>query len=282
MLRRAANPTQSTQPITSHEPMGRFAWWTVYEAKAKRTRELAKNGHFATRGAFRSCITHGVVEWDAEFKDLRHWRLISEESTGGISISPRVYYPELSGGFDFDNVDCGGTKDAVKTELFPARCFAQMRLYCPERRKKRYCSAFSVVEVVIAAALIGMSVVSLVVAMTVGFAMVRSSREDVRATQIMLQKMETLRLYTWSQLQDNTYLVPNFTERFNPSATNGTLYYGTIAVTPTSGLPSGYSDSMRVVTVTVQWTNYVRAQPIPHERQMQTYVAQNGIQNYVY
>ncbi len=66
--------------------------------------------------------------------------------------------------------------------------------------------------------------------MTVGFAMVRSSREDVRATQIMLQKMETLRLYTWSQLQDNTYLVPNFTERFNPSATNGTLYYGTIAV----------------------------------------------------
>jgi len=158
-----------------------------------------------------------------------------------------------------------------------------MRLFCPERRKKRYSSAFSIVEVVISAALIGLSCVSLVVGLTEGFSMVRSSRENVRATQIMIQKMETLRLYRWDQLLDTTnYLVPNFSEYFNPNASNSAFYAGTIALETPTNLPSGYSDSIRVVTVTVRWTNYIGARPFPHERQMQTYVAQNGIQNYVY
>ncbi len=158
-----------------------------------------------------------------------------------------------------------------------------MRLICLEKRRKRYSSAFSIVEVVIAAALIGISSVSLVVGLTVGLAMVRSSRENLRATQIMIQKMETLRLYNWSQLLDTTnYLVPNFTEYFNPNSSNGTVYTGSVVLSVPTSLPPAYSSTMRVVTVTVNWTNYVRAQAIPHTRQMQTYSAQNGIQNYVY
>jgi hypothetical protein len=36
---------------------------------------------------------------------------------------------------------------------------------------------------------------------------------------------------------------------------------------------------MRQFTVTLQWTNASR---IPHSRTITTYVAKNGIQNYVY
>jgi len=113
--------------------------------------------------------------------------------------------------------------------------------------------------------------------------MVRANRENLRATQIMVQKVETLRLYNWGQLLDTTnYLVPHFSEYFNPDLSNGVLYNGTVTLSLPTNLPPAYTNNIRIVTVSVSWTNYVRAQPIAHTRQMQTYAAEYGIQNYVY
>ena len=39
---------------------------------------------------------------------------------------------------------------------------------------------------------------------------------------------------------------------------------------------------MRTITVTVYWTNYNGAKPIVHQREMQTRVARNGMQNYIW
>src|SRR6266404_3517829 len=55
-------------------------------------------------------------------------------------------------------------------------------------------SAFSLVEVVVGAALLAMLSISLLAAFSAGLGIVRAGRENMRATQILMQKTETLRL----------------------------------------------------------------------------------------
>jgi type II secretory pathway pseudopilin PulG len=143
-------------------------------------------------------------------------------------------------------------------------------------------SAFTIVEVVIAAGLIAISCVSLLIALSMGFSTVQASRENLRATQVMVQKMETLRLYNWTELQATNFVLPTFSEYFNPLKTNGVLYVGQISLSVPTNLPPTYTNQIYAVTVSVSWTNYVRGQPIVHNRQMQTYSAAHGVQNYVY
>ena len=50
-------------------------------------------------------------------------------------------------------------------------------------------------------------------------------------------------------------------------------------------VPNDYKDNMRALTVTIYWTNYLQkpnTNVIVRSRQMQTYVARFGMQNYVY
>lgn len=115
-----------------------------------------------------------------------------------------------------------------------------------------------------------------------GFSTVQATREDLRATQVMVQKMETLRLYNWTELQASNYIKPTFTTYFDPTTSKGVLYAGQITLATPTGLPANYKDQMYSVTVSVCWTNYVRGQAIVHNREMQTYAALYGIQNYVY
>lgn len=156
-----------------------------------------------------------------------------------------------------------------------------MKIKGPTRLKK-CASAFTLAEVVIASGLIAISCTSLLIALSMGFSTVQANRENLRATQVMVQKMETLRLYNWSELQASNFFNPTFSEYFNPVSTNGVLYVGQISLSVPTNLPSNYSNQVYTVTVSVCWTNYVRGQAIVHNRQMQTYAALYGIQNYVY
>src|SRR5438094_10149562 len=70
-------------------------------------------------------------------------------------------------------------------------------------------SAFTLVEVLVAVLVVSIAVVSLYAGVSSGFALVKLAREDLRATQIMLQRMEAVRLYTWSQITDATYYSTN-------------------------------------------------------------------------
>lgn len=153
--------------------------------------------------------------------------------------------------------------------------------------------AFSLIESMVAACIVGVLFVSLYGGITAGFGALGSARENLRATQVMIDKMETLRLYSWTQVStfgsSTSYIPSTFTESFYPTTTNysdstvstgatgsGFIYYGTVAVT-NSGFSQNYSNSIKLVTITLNWTNGVA-----RSQSMSTYVGQYGIQNYIY
>jgi hypothetical protein len=161
-----------------------------------------------------------------------------------------------------------------------------MNLHTLRLRSRRARAAHSLPEAIIAVLIVGTMLVSLYAGFTSGFAVVKLARENKRATEIMLQHTESLRLYTWSQLLDtNNYLKPTFTEYFDPlgetSESKGLVYSGSVALSSLVDFPGAYSNDMRLVTVSVYWTNYNGNLEIVRGRQMQTLVARHGIQNYV-
>lgn len=157
--------------------------------------------------------------------------------------------------------------------------------------RRRAVQAFSLVEVLAAAMVVAIIFSVLFVGTSSTFDLLGASRENLRATQIVVSRMEGLRLCTWSSSQlFNTNVVPKtFKDSFYPlglnSTTNyGTLYSGTISVTTNFALnpPATYSNKLALVTVTVKWTNTQGKTPVVHERSMNTFVAQYGVQNYIF
>lgn len=148
-----------------------------------------------------------------------------------------------------------------------------------ERRRRQW--AGSVLEVVVGVALLGILFVSLFGGMTMTTAQTRAAREELRATQVMLERLEGIRLFNWNQLvYSNTMCPSTFTTSFAPNTgSTGITYYGTMTITnalPGSGV--GYSNQIRAITVSVLWTNL----GFPHTRSMTTYQAQYGMQNYIF
>ena len=133
-------------------------------------------------------------------------------------------------------------------------------------------TAFTLAEVVVCVALIVILFVGLLGGMSGGFALTQDSRENLRATQVMLE-------YNW--------IPQNFTRVYYPLAntnageSQGLTYYGTVSIVtnPVLNPTAVYSSNMASVTVTVNWTNNAGA---PHTRAMTTYSARNGMQNYIY
>jgi hypothetical protein len=118
--------------------------------------------------------------------------------------------------------------------------------------------------------------------MTSSFSQIKSSREDVRATQIMMQKLEAIRLCTWSELTNFS-----FKEPYDPLATHGAssmYYFGTVSKGPATAIPGNvsYQNNMSLVTVGLVWTNSGQGAPIVRNRQMQTHVARYGLQSYIW
>lgn len=127
---------------------------------------------------------------------------------------------------------------------------------------------FALIEIMIAGCILGMSVVSLYSGYSFGFSLIRVSQEDVRADQILLQKMETLRVYPWSQTAPGSGIIPTtFT------ISNGVVYNGRIAITP-APVSESYSNTLRQVTVSLNWISG----GVTRSRSMTTFVSQNGIQ----
>jgi hypothetical protein len=162
--------------------------------------------------------------------------------------------------------------------------------------KLRWTAAFSLVEVTLSMALVTVLFVSLYGGIATGFGLVNLARENLRANQVIVEKMETLRLYSWDQINSNGFIPPTFTAHFFPSVitnivetesvlrTNvqsfgngGITYYGQLNIgdAPVSDV---YATNMRLVTVTLNWTN----SGIARTRELKTFVSQSGMQNYVY
>jgi len=156
-----------------------------------------------------------------------------------------------------------------------------------QRRTARW-AAFTLAEVLVAVALMSVGFVSLYLGVSSSFAVTQMSRENLRATQIMIERIEGIRLYNWNQLNYSNNMIPGtFISHYFPAGTNGEskgiTYGGEINIGVANLNPSAtYSDLMRAVTVRVTWTNSIRGgQQIVRRRSMTTYAARDGIQNYV-
>lgn len=164
-----------------------------------------------------------------------------------------------------------------------------------KQRSEKKPSAYTFVEVMMAVAVIGVMTVSLYAGISASFGVIQRTRENLRATQILVQRVETVRLYTWDQLTTNSnprWFPTNFVEIYDPLAvTNGVgsgiSYHGSIGVTvppPTTKIPAtvSYRGNLALVSVTLRWTNTAGAGNIPHVRTYETLVAKSGMQRYVF
>ena len=169
-------------------------------------------------------------------------------------------------------------------KLFQADHFSKMRFTSPAHFSPRARSGHTLAEVLVAAAFLGISVISLYTGFFSGFQISHMSRENVRATQILLKKLETIRLCSWNQLSN---FPQTFQDTFDAAPLqNGPrnlIYYGTATFTPADAVGNtSYKTNMLLVTVSLTWTNLNGRTPIVHQQQMQTHVAQYGSQNYAW
>lgn len=155
-----------------------------------------------------------------------------------------------------------------------------------ECRAKARREGFTISETLIATVVVAVMAGALFGAFSLSFSVMQITRDDLRATQIAMQKMEAIRLFAWSQVLDTNYVKPTFVEFYDPSApalsSAGSVYRGVVTTSIPADLPEAYQTNMRTITVTVYWTNYNGKKPIVHSRQMQTCVARYGMQNYVW
>src|SRR5687767_12647713 len=156
-----------------------------------------------------------------------------------------------------------------------------MRIRIQGQRSSRITElAYSMIEVLVAVVVLAIMFVSLYSGFSSGFAVVQLARENLRATQILQEKMETIRLYTWEQINTPGFIPTNFVDRFYSDGTNevgGMAYTGrvTIAKAP---IFETYSNELKTVTIDLHWMSA----DVLRRRQMQTYVTRHGLQNYIY
>jgi len=130
-------------------------------------------------------------------------------------------------------------------------------------------------ESLVAMLVLGVILLSLYSGINFAFYSVRVARENLRATEIMVQKTESIRICAWDQISSNNIVPPTFTETYGAGA--GVVYEGTIAVTPVSSsqLNANYNDDLRQVTVSIKWNSGSQ----DHRRQVTTYVSRYGLQS---
>src|SRR6267142_3878286 len=102
--------------------------------------------------------------------------------------------------------------------------------------------AFTLTEVLVAVFVLAVVTLSLYGGFGTGFMLVDSAREDLRATQILTQKAEAIRLCTYSSLSSCPI---TFVDRYDPTGyssgngAGGTIYSGTL----TTNVPSSIRSS---------------------------------------
>ena len=156
----------------------------------------------------------------------------------------------------------------------------KLRSLNPWRRARHLVAGFSLVEVSVGMAIVGTVVTALFSGFTTGFFTMKMSRENLRATQIMLEKVETIRLYSWDQINTFNFIPNTFTNVYDPQAANGqqgTVYSGTLTIS-NAPIGSTYADKLKLVTVTLNW----KTGNLNRTRSFNSYISRYGLQDYIY
>jgi uncharacterized protein (TIGR02598 family) len=146
-------------------------------------------------------------------------------------------------------------------------------------RAPRSSLAFSLVEVMVSVIVVATVFFALYAGISFGFATLGLSREELRATQVLAEKMETIRLYNWEQINSNGFIPTTFTAPFDATTNgdSGITYTGRVTIA-TAPISEAYSNDVRKITVEVQW----RSAKVMRTRTMSTFSSRYGLQNYIY
>jgi hypothetical protein len=114
-----------------------------------------------------------------------------------------------------------------------------------------------------------------------GFRTSAATQQNLRATQILDEQMELIRLYTWEQISSNGFVPSTFTA---PYYTNAMMnapsfnYNGAISFADSGMATEAYANDMKWVTVTLKW----KCGSISETRSMKTLISRYGLHNYYY
>ncbi len=154
-----------------------------------------------------------------------------------------------------------------------------MNLCLSQKPARTAQAAFALAEMMVAAGILGITVVAMYLGLSSGFGIIQLARENLRGTQILQEKMETIRLYTWDQITQPGFVPATFLEDFYAStnASKGLVYTGSVTIAAAPVLEV-YSNDLKQVTIRVQW----KSGGAVRTREMVTFVGKHGLQNYIY
>jgi prepilin-type N-terminal cleavage/methylation domain-containing protein len=141
---------------------------------------------------------------------------------------------------------------------------------------------FTLVESLIAMAVLAIMAVALSAGISQSFSIATAMRQNLRATQILAEKMEMIRLYNWDQITAPDYVPATFAAPFyandSTNAAVGSLTYSGTVTIADPPITENYKADMRMITIDLTWT----AGNQTHSRTMTTFVSRYGLQNYIY
>ena len=145
-------------------------------------------------------------------------------------------------------------------------------------------SAFSIIEATVGIGVFGVIFCAFCTGLTSSFSVVGAARETLRATQIMSEKLDTLRLYDWDDITNNLYIPRTFQAAFYPtnglnagtSPNDGTTYSGTITITNAPLTTEDYTNDVKMVVIDLAWQRGL----ITRRAQMSTLFSRYGMQVY--
>jgi Tfp pilus assembly protein PilV len=161
--------------------------------------------------------------------------------------------------------------------------FFQIAVGAGHQVRRKQALGFTLVEVVVATFVGAIMMLALHICFVGGFAILKVTREDLRATQIALEQMEAIRLAPYAALKDPTKFPTTSTVYFDEKGKSvgkgGVPYTVTFKAEalPSPKPQSSYFVNMMQITVGVSW----KSGNITRQRTLQTYAAKFGIQGYV-
>jgi len=142
-------------------------------------------------------------------------------------------------------------------------------------------SGHTLIEVMVSVSILAFMFVSLYAGFSSGFAVLRVARENLRATQILAERMEVIRLIRWEDVKPG-FIPTSFTAPFyatdSTNTTTGQFAYEGTVVVSDAAISESYADQLRNIHITLTWVSG----NITRTREMSTFVSKFGLQNYVY
>ena len=160
----------------------------------------------------------------------------------------------------------------------------RMQVVKKDGRQSKGSKGFTLVETAIATMLASIMLSALYASFACGFGTVRISREELRATEIMLERLERVRVCSFDQVTNASVNPPAMITYYDPTdkaiGGGGVEYTVTFSnrVPTVAEFPSSpYRTNILLVTVGCDWTSG----NVQHKRTMQTLVAKDGLWTFV-